>query len=143
MSKASNKDQKTKVNSKLILGIVAVVVIIAIIVIVVVVNSGKSDEGKSVSTDLDTEIWLNENESATLKNGDDEIKLRIDSDLNYTDGEEFEVPYVLVVNDIEYSGTYTFATGYSIHSEPNNIPYKVSFTGIQQGSVGVKVSAKE
>lgn len=139
MSKTNNKGKKEKVNSKLILAIVAVIVVVVIIASVVILNKGKD---KGVSTELNTEVWLNVNEDATLENNGDKITLKIDSDLNYTEGTEYEVPYILTVNETEYKGTYTFATGYSIHSEPNDIPYKVSFTGIKPGSIGVRVSAK-
>lgn len=141
MNKTKNNvknNVKKEKNNKVIIGIILAVVIVAIAVIVVVVKN----QNGGVSIELDTEVWLNVGETATLKNGNDKITLKIDSDLNYVEGEEYEVPYILTVNDAEYNGTYTFATGYSIHSEPNNIPYKVSFTGIKEGSVGVMVSEK-
>lgn len=123
-----------------IITIVAVVVIlIAIIVGVILLTKNKPAKESSVKINLNEEIWLNVNESAKIKKDNDQITLKINSDLNYTEGSEYEVPYSLVVNDVEYTGTYTFATGYSIHSEPNNIPYKIEFVGIKQGSIGVKV----
>lgn len=123
-----------------IITIVAVVVIlIAIIVGAILLTKNKPAKESSVKINLNEEIWLNVNESAKIKKDNDQITLKINSDLNYTEGSEYEVPYSLVVNDVEYTGTYTFATGYSIHSEPNNIPYKIEFVGIKQGSIGVKV----
>lgn len=123
-----------------IITIIAIVVILIVIIVgVILLNKNKPTEESSVKINLNEEVWLNVNESAKLKNSNDQISLKIDSDLNYTEGAEYEVPYSLVVNDVEYTGTYTFATGYSIHSEPNNIPYKIEFVGIKQGSIGIKV----
>lgn len=75
MSKTNNKGKKEKVNSKLILAIVAVIVVVVIIASVVILNKGKD---KGVSTELNTEVWLNVNEDATLENNGDKITLKID-----------------------------------------------------------------
>ena len=139
MSKENVKKNSSKKNNKAIIAIVAVVLVIIVIVSIVAINKGKSN---AVNAEIGTEVWLNVNEEATLKNNDDNITLKIDSYLNYEEGNEFKVPYTLIVNGTEYSGIYTFATGYSIHSEPNNMPYKISFTGIKQGSIGVKISER-
>lgn len=143
MNKSNTKGKNVKINKKAILGILAAIVIIAVIIIVIV-NMKNSDNGSAVSVELNTEIWLNVNEEASLKNGSDKVILKIESELNYTEGskEEFEVPYTLVVNNKEFKGVYTFATGYSIHSEPNDIPYKVSFKGIKQGAICIMISEK-
>lgn len=141
MSKRNTKSKNQKLDKKIIIpiAIIAVIIVIAIIICVV---SNKKDNTKisNISGNLNTETWLNVNQDLTLKNGEDNITLKINSDLKYEEGSEYEVPYILTINDVEYTGTYTFATGYSIHSEPNNIPYSVSFIGIEQGSIGVMVS---
>lgn len=141
MNKKNTKSNTQKMNKKTI-GIIAVatIIIVVLIIICVVLNNKVSDKHSKVSGKLNTGVWLNVNQDLTFKNGEDNLTLKINSDLKYQEGAEYEVPYSLTINDIEYTGTYTFATGYSIHSEPNNIPYSVSFVGIKEGSIGVMVS---
>ena len=134
----SKSSKPNKLNKKLLLGSIVVIVIIVVVIIEIVIFINKDDT--TVTSGLNTEVWLGPNETVGIDNGADNIVLRIDSDLNYVEGEEFEVPYTLIVNEVEYKGTYRFATGYSIHSEPNNIPYKVDFNGIETGKVSVMVT---
>lgn len=144
MEKKNTKAKTQKINKKTIaiIAIVAIIIVVAI-VIGVILNKKGSDKPSNVSGSLNTEIWLNVNQDLTFKNGEDNITLKINSDLKYQEGAEYEVPYSITINDVEYTGTYTFATGYSIHSEPNNIPYSVSFVGIKEGSIGVMVSKND
>ncbi len=136
--KKNNRAKSNKLNKKTILGIIVAIVIIVVVIIEIIIFINKDDT--TITSGLNTEVWLGPNETVGIDNGPDNIVLRIDSDLNYVEGEEFEVPYTLIVNEVEYKGTYRFATGYSIHSEPNNIPYKVDFTGIETGKVSVMVT---
>lgn len=139
-----SKSTERKLNVKAVVGLLAIIVAIVVVIVLVVNMTGKGGEGsKGTSGKLNTETVLNANGSLNIKNGDDKIVLKIQSDLNYMEGAELVIPYVLVVNDVEYEGTYTFATGYSIHSEPNDVAYKVSFLGIEQGAVKVMVSEQE
>lgn len=144
MEKKNTKSKAQKLNKKTI-AIIAVVAVIIVAIIIGIVLNNKKDGTKhsNISGKLNTEIWLNVNQDLTFKNGEDNITLKINSDLKYQDGAEYEVPYSITINDVEYTGTYTFATGYSIHSEPNNIPYSVSFVGIKEGSIGVMVSKND
>lgn len=134
-SKKNNQIDKKRLA---ITALIIVAIIAVIVVIIIVANSGT----KKIKVDLGTETWINAREEATLKNGEDDISLKIDSDLDYKEGEAFKLEYILTVNEVEYKGEYTFGVGYSIHSEPNNIPYGVSFKNIENGKVSVSVNEK-
>ncbi len=130
-----NRKKSKGINKNLIL-VIAIIAVIAIVVAVIIGVSSK----KGPSAKLGEEIQLATNEAVNFENGDDKISLVINSEIAPVEGEECKVEYTLMVNGTEYNGEYTFATGYSIHSEPTNIPYKVSFVGVEQGSVTVSVS---
>jgi hypothetical protein len=122
------------VNKNLIIAGVALIAVIVLIV-VIATNAGKSN--KNVTAQLNEEFTLQKNGSATIADGDTTIVFHINSDLNYNEGQEFKVPYVITVDGVEYNGLYTFATGYSIHSEPNGMMYKANFLGIENGSIKI------
>jgi hypothetical protein len=134
MIKVSKKASNIKMNKNLLIAIVAVVAVILLIV-VIAANAGKSN--KNLTAQLNEEFTLQKNGSATIADGDTTIVFHINSDLNYNEGQEFKVPYVITVDGVEYNGLYTFATGYSIHSEPNGMMYKANFLGIENGSLKV------
>ena len=130
----SKKANNLKVNKNLIIAGVALIAVIVLIV-VIATNAGKSN--KNVTAQLNEEFTLQKNGSATIADGDTTIVFHINSDLNYNEGQEFKVPYVITVDGVEYNGLYTFATGYSIHSEPNGMMYKANFLGIENGSIKI------
>ncbi len=130
----SKKASNLKVNKNLIIAGVALIAVIVLIV-VIATNAGKSN--KNVTAQLNEEFTLQKNGSATIADGDTTIVFHINSDLNYKEGQEFKVPYVITVDGVEYNGLYTFATGYSIHSEPNGMMYKANFLGIENGSLKI------
>ncbi len=130
----SKKASNLKVNKNLIIAGVALIAVIVLIV-VIATNAGKSN--KNVTAQLNEEFTLQKNGSATIADGDTTIVFHINSDLNYKEGQEFKVPYVITVDGVEYNGLYTFATGYSIHSEPNGMMYKANFLGIENGSIKI------
>ena len=130
----SKKVNNLKVNKNLIIVGVALIAVIVLIV-VIATNAGKSN--KNVTAQLNEEFTLQKNGSATIADGDTTIVFHINSDLNYNEGQEFKVPYVITVDGVEYNGLYTFATGYSIHSEPNGMMYKANFLGIENGSLKI------
>lgn len=130
----SKKVNNLKVNKNLIIVGVALIAVIVLIV-VIATNAGKSN--KNVTAQLNEEFTLQKNGSATIADGDTTIVFHINSDLNYKEGQEFKVPYVITVDGVEYNGLYTFATGYSIHSEPNGMMYKANFLGIENGSLKI------
>ena len=130
----SKKANNLKVNKNLIIAGVALIAVIVLIV-VIATNAGKSN--KNLTAQLNEEFTLQKNGSATIADGDTTIVFHINSDLNYNEGQEFKVPYVITVDGVEYNGLYTFATGYSIHSEPNGMMYKANFLGIENGSLKV------
>lgn len=130
----SKKASNLKVNKNLIIASVALIAVIVLIV-VIATNAGKSN--KNVTAQLNEEFTLQKNGSATIADGDTTIVFHINSDLNYKEGQEFKVPYVITVDGVEYNGLYTFATGYSIHSEPNGMMYKANFLGIENGSIKI------
>jgi hypothetical protein len=134
MIKVSKKASNIKMNKNLLIAIVAVVAVILLIV-VIAANAGKSN--KNLTAQLNEEFTLQKNGSATIADGDTTIVFHVNSDLNYKEGQEFKVPYVITVDGVEYNGLYTFATGYSIHSEPNGMMYKANFLGIENGSLKV------
>ena len=134
MIKVSKKASNIKMNKNLLIAIVAVVAVILLIV-VIAANAGKSN--KNLTAQLNEEFTLQKNGSATIADGDTTIVFHVNSDLNYNEGQEFKVPYVITVDGVEYNGLYTFATGYSIHSEPNGMMYKANFLGIENGSLKV------
>lgn len=130
----SKKASNLKVNKNLIIAGVALIAVIVLIV-VIATNAGKSN--KNLTAQLNEEFTLQKNGSATIADGDTTIVFHINSDLNYKEGQEFKVPYVITVDGVEYNGLYTFATGYSIHSEPNGMMYKANFLGIENGSIKI------
>lgn len=130
----SKKANNLKVNKNLIIAGVALMAVIVLIV-VIAANAGKSN--KNLTAQLNEEFTLQKNGSATIADGDTTIVFHVNSDLNYKEGQEFKVPYVITVDGVEYNGLYTFATGYSIHSEPNGMMYKANFLGIENGSLKV------
>lgn len=130
----SKKVNNLKVNKNLIIVGVALIAVIVLIV-VIATNAGKSN--KNVTAQLNEEFTLQKNGSATITDGDTTIVFHVNSDLNYNEGQEFKVPYVITVDGVEYNGLYTFATGYSIHSEPNGMMYKANFLGIENGSLKI------
>lgn len=133
MSKTKSANN-IKLNKNSLIAIVAVIAVILVIVLIAT-HAGKSKN--DITAQLNEEFTLGKNGSATIVDESTKIVFHVDSDLNYKEGEEFKVPYVITVDGVEYNGLYTFATGYSIHSEPNGMIYKANFLGIENGSIKV------
>ena len=96
-----------------------VIILIAIILIVVVIVAciiffNKKDETtvvKEITSSIGQTTWINANENLKVTNGDDEIVLVLNSDLNFDPNStdyKYEIPYVLNVNGTEYTGSYIF-----------------------------------
>lgn len=127
-------------------------IIIALVVIVVLVVGGvliyKSVKGSNtIESTLGQEIWLKAGESLKVQDGDNTLILTIDSDLNFDKSSEdynngYEVPYALTVNGTEYLGSHTFSNGYSVHSEDNDMPYKVKMIDFENGTIQVAINNK-
>ena len=94
------RNKGNKISKKVILGIIVAIIVIAIVIAEIIILINKEDT--TLSTGLNTEVWLGPNETVGVDNGADNIVLKVESDLNYEEGVEFEVPYILTVNDIEY-----------------------------------------
>lgn len=131
---SKKQNVKIKLNKNTLIALVAIIAVVVVIVLIAT-NVGKSKN--SITAQLNEEFTLGKNGTATVSDDDTMVTFHIDSDLNYKEGEEFKIPYVITVDGVEYNGLYTFATGYSIHSEPNGMVYKVNFLGIESGSVKV------
>ena len=134
------KKQKLSFNSNMIITVLAVIVVVAIIAIIAI-NAGK--HGKNITAQLNEEFTLNKNGSATIVDGDQKIVISIKSDLNYVEGQDLKIPYVISVNGVDYNGSYTFADGYAIHSEPNGMIYIANFNLIEKGAVTIMMYKDE
>ena len=134
------KKQKLSFNSNMIITVLAVIVVVAIIAIIAI-NAGK--HGKNITAQLNEEFTLNKNGSATIVDGDQKIVISIKSDLNYVEGQDLKIPYVISVNGVDYNGSYTFSDGYAIHSEPNGMIYKANFNLIEKGAVTIMMYKDE
>lgn len=130
----------TKVDNNMLIVILAVIAIVAIIA-AIAINAGK--HGKNITAQLGEEFTLNKNGSVVVTDGDEKITLSIKSDLNYTEGEDFKIPYVISVGGVDYSGSYTFADGYALHSAPNSIDYSANFKSIEKGAVTLMIIKNE
>ena len=130
-----------------------VIILIAIILIVVVIVAciiffNKKDETtvvKEITSSIGQTTWINANENLKVTNGDDEIVLVLNSDLNFDPNStdyKYEIPYVLNVNGTEYTGSYIFGVGYTMHSEVKNMPYNVNMIDFKNGSVEVEITEK-
>ena len=132
-------------NKKVII-LIAIVLVIIIIACIIFFSKNGVNSVKEISSNLGQATWLSSNESMVIDNGEDKITLVIDSDLNFdktaTDY-QYVVPYVLKVNDKEYSGSHTFGVGYTMHSEANDMPYNVEMSDFETGSVEVTIIEKE
>lgn len=133
-------------NKKFLMIVLAVIAIVLVIVGIVKLTGNKGEKINTLKGELNQEIWMKADEVLIIKDGDNQLKLAVDSDLNFDKNAEeytYEVPYTLTVNDQEYVGNHTFAVGYSIHSEDNNMPYKVNMKDFENGSLQVVISVKE
>ena len=130
---ANTAKNKTKSNKKMIILVCAIVVALIAVCIIIAKNTSKNSD--TINVALNEEFTLNKYGSATLEDDGSKVVFTIDSNLNYKEGEEFKVPYKITVNDVEYSGEYTFGNGYSVHNETNNMTYKVNFIGIEKGTI--------
>ena len=130
--------QKNNKSMPVIIGIVAV---IAIIVIVLIVKGGKKNS--EVTANLNEAQWMGVNQTLRLIDGSNKItfKVKADQELVKVDGDyEYEVSYVLTVNDEEYTGTHKFGNGYSVHNENNGIPYNIDLIDFEDNKVQVSFS---
>lgn len=131
-------------NKKVII-LIAIVLVIVIIACIIFFSKNGVNSVKEISSNLGQATWLSSNESMVIDNGEDKITLVIDSDLNFdktaTDY-QYVVPYVLKVNDKEYSGSHTFGVGYTMHSEANDMPYNVEILDFETGTIEVQITEK-
>lgn len=133
--------QKNNKSMPVIIGIVAV---IAIIVIVLIVKGGKKNS--EVTANLNEAQWMGVNQTLRLIDGSNKItfKVKADQELVKVDGDyEYEVSYVLTVNDEEYTGTHKFGNGYSVHNENNGIPYNIDLIDFEDNKVQVSFSVAQ
>ncbi len=129
-------------NKKILIILALIILLIVIVACIIFFNNNTVEE---INSTIGQATWLNTNESLKITNGDDEIILVINSDLNFDDESteyRYEVPYTLKVNGQDYSGSHTFSNGYSIHSEDNDMPYNVNMLDIKNGSIEVEITEK-
>ena len=135
------RNKNAQKNNKSMAVIIGIVVVITIIVIVLIVKGGKKNS--EVTANLNEAQWMGVNQTLRLIDGSNKItfKVKADQELVKVDGDyEYEVSYVLTVNDQEYTGTHKFGNGYSVHNENNGIPYNIDLIDFEDNKVQVSFS---
>ena len=135
------RNKNAQKNNKSMAVIIGIVAVIAIIVIVLIVKGGKKNS--EVTANLNEAQWMGVNQTLRLIDGSNKItfKVKADQELVKVDGDyEYEVSYVLTVNDEEYTGTHKFGNGYSVHNENNGIPYNIDLIDFEDNKVQVSFS---
>ena len=135
------RNKNAQKNNKSMAVIIGIVAVIAIIVIVLIVKGGKKNS--EVTANLNEAQWMGVNQTLRLIDGSNKItfKVKADQELVKVEGDyEYEVSYVLTVNDQEYTGTHKFGNGYSVHNENNGIPYNIDLIDFEDNKVQVSFS---
>ena len=135
------RNKNAQKNNKSMAVIIGIVAVIAIIVIVLIVRGGKKNS--EVTANLNEAQWMGVNQTLRLIDGSNKItfKVKADQELVKVEGDyEYEVSYVLTVNDQEYTGTHKFGNGYSVHNENNGIPYNIDLIDFEDNKVQVSFS---
>lgn len=138
------RNKNAQKNNKSMAVIIGIVAVIAIIVIVLIVKGGKKNS--EVTANLNEAQWMGVNQTLRLIDGSNKItfKVKADQELVKVDGDyEYEVSYVLTVNDEEYTGTHKFGNGYSVHNENNGIPYNIDLIDFEDNKVQVSFSVAQ
>ena len=138
------RNKNAQKNNKSMAVIIGIVAVIAIIVIVLIVKGGKKNS--EVTANLNEAQWMGVNQTLRLIDGSNKItfKVKADQELVKVDGDyEYEVSYVLTVNDQEYTGTHKFGNGYSVHNENNGIPYNIDLIDFEDNKVQVSFSVAQ
>lgn len=138
------RNKNAQKNNKSMAVIIGIVVVITIIVIVLIVKGGKKNS--EVTANLNEAQWMGVNQTLRLIDGSNKItfKVKADQELVKVDGDyEYEVSYVLTVNDEEYTGTHKFGNGYSVHNENNGIPYNIDLIDFEDNKVQVSFSVAQ
>lgn len=138
------RNKNAQKNNKSMAVIIGIVAVIAIIVIVLIVRGGKKNS--EVTANLNEAQWMGVNQTLRLIDGSNKItfKVKADQELVKVDGDyEYEVSYVLTVNDEEYTGTHKFGNGYSVHNENNGIPYNIDLIDFEDNKVQVSFSVAQ
>lgn len=135
------RNKNAQKNNKSMAVIIGVVAVIAIIVIILIVRGGKKNS--EVTANLNEAQWMGVDQTLRLIDGSNKItfKVKADQELVKVEGDyEYEVSYVLTVNDQEYTGTHKFGNGYSVHNENNGIPYNIDLIDFEDNKVQVSFS---
>lgn len=138
------RNKNAQKNNKSMAVIIGIVAVIAIIVIVLIVRGVKKNS--EVTANLNEAQWMGVNQTLRLIDGSNKItfKVKADQELVKVDGDyEYEVSYVLTVNDEEYTGTHKFGNGYSVHNENNGIPYNIDLIDFEDNKVQVSFSVAQ
>ena len=138
------RNKNAQKNNKSMAVIIGIVAVIAIIVIVLIVKGGKKNS--EVTANLNEAQWMGVNQTLRLIDGSNKItfKVKADQELVKVEGDyEYEVSYVLTVNDEEYTGTHKFGNGYSVHNENNGIPYNIDLIDFEDNKVQVSFSVAQ
>lgn len=141
MKKSGNK---TNINKKSIIIIAAVAVVVIAIIVGIILATGNKKLADVEGT-IGTSIWLEAGQTFGIVDGENTIVLKVDSKYDFDKQAEsysYEVPYVLTVNEVDYSGMHTFSKGYSIHSEDNDMPYQVGMLDFETGKLQVVIRNK-
>ena len=134
------RKQNVKKDNKGLVVIIGIIAIIAIIVIVLLVKNGKHSE---VTANLGEAQWMDVNQTLRLIDGSNKITFKVSTDqdlIKVEDNYEYEVSYVLTVNDVEYTGTHKFGNGYAVHNENNGIPYNIDMMDFDNNKIQVSFS---
>ena len=131
-----------KINKKrLTASILVLVAVIAVVVLIAVSISGK----KKVEAGLNEKIWLENNQELVVTGVENTIVLKVNSSLDFSkekENYEYEVPFTLIVDGVEYQGKHIFYPSYQAHKVDENMPYRVDISDLKKGAIEVRVLEK-
>lgn len=134
------RQKKESRNGKVFLiTIVAAVIIIAVIAFIV----GGVKNNKEITVNIDEAVWMDVNQTLKVTDGSNKISFKVSTDqelVKSNENYEYEIKYVLTVNDVEYTGSHKFGNGYSVHNENNGIPYNIDIMDFEDNKIQVSFS---
>ncbi len=126
-------------DKKVIIGTIVILIVIAVVSIVAIKLKSK-DEFNGVI--FGEEFKIGTGEEVELENN---VRFQVLTDINFDftlPDYEYEVKYVLKVEDKEYKGSVVFYPDRSVRNEVIGMPYQVIVTGCEDSKLKVIVKQK-